>query len=153
MGEYLRTTRECSIDNLNAVLAAAIRAHIEKYELGDIEASALICCETTSTKQKNGLFGNKTEVILTGVILTPQWLLWAAGKSNEVPGVLSAKLRDIQVQDYEKSEMHKLVKDTGINISGLRTDAVNLGSVFIGLGSEPAAQKFRTMLKDAIANA
>lgn len=74
-----RTTRECSIDNLNADLAAAIRAHTEKYE------------------------------------------------------------------------MHKLVQDTGLNISGLRTDAVNLGSVFIGLGPEPAAQKFRDILKDAIA--
>jgi hypothetical protein len=46
--------------------------------------------------------------------------------------------------------MNKLVQDTGVNISGLRTDAVDLGSAFIGLGPEPAAQKFRTMLREEI---
>ena len=153
MGDYLRTTRESTLDNLNPVLVATIRAHIEKYELGDINSSALICCETISTKQKMGLFGGKAEVILTDVILTSQWLIWAMSKNNGSPSVLSARLRDIQVQDYEKSEMYKLMQDTGLNISGLRTDAVDLGSTFIGLGSEPAAQKFRTVLKETLAKA
>jgi hypothetical protein len=57
------------------------------------------------------------------------------------------------VQDYEKSEMYKLMQDTGLNISGLRTDAVDLGSTFIGLGPEPAAHKLRTLLKEALATA
>lgn len=153
MGDYLRTTRESALNNLNPALLATIRIHIEKYKLGDIDTSALICCETTSTKQKKGLFGSKAEIILTDVILTSQWLIWATGKENESPSVLSARLRDIQVQDYEKSEMYKLMQDTGLNISGLRTDAVDLGSAFIGLGSEPAAQKFRTLLKEALAKA
>jgi hypothetical protein len=153
MGEYLRVTRESTFNDLNPALVSAIRAHIEKYELGNLETSALICCETTSTKQKKGLFGGKAETILTGAILTPQWLIWAAGKENESPSVLSARLRDIQVQDYEKSEMYKLMQDTGLNISGLRTDAVDLGSTFIGLGPEPAAQKLRTLLKEALAKA
>ncbi len=153
MGDFLRTTRESMINNLNPVLVATIRAHIEKYELGDIDSSALICCETTSTKQKKGLFGGKAEIILTDVILTPQWLIWATSKDNESPSVLSARLCDIQVQDYEKSEMYKLMQDTGLNISGLRTDAVDLGSVFIGLGSEPAAQRFRILLKETLAKA
>ncbi len=153
MGDYLRTTRESMINNLNPVLVETIRAHIEKYELGDIDLSAVICCETTSTKQKKGLFGGKAEIILTAVILTPQWLIWATSKNNESPSVLSARLRDIQVQDYEKSEMYKLMQDTGLNISGLRTDAVDLGSVFIGLGTEPAAQRFRILLKETLAKA
>ena len=150
MGDYLRATRECTLGSLNPTLAASIRAHIEKYELGDVEASALICCETTSTKQKKGLFGRKAEVFLTGMILTSQWLIWGSGKENETLGVHSARLRDVQVQDYEKSSMYKLVQDTGLNISGLRTDAVDIGSIFIGLGPEPAAQKFRAMLKEEI---
>jgi hypothetical protein len=153
MGDYLRTTRESTLNNLNPAVLATIRTHIEKYELGDIDTSTIICCETTSTKQKKGLFGGKAEIILTGVILTSQWLIWATGKEHESPSVLSARLRDIQVQDYEKSEMYKLMQDTGLNISGLRTDAVDLGSTFIGLGSEPAAQKFRTLLKETLAKA
>jgi hypothetical protein len=153
MGDYLRITRETPLDSLNPSLLSAIRAHVEKYELGDIATSALMCCETTSTKHKKGLFGGKAETVLTGVILTPQWLIWATAKDDESPAVLSARLRDIQVQDYEKSGMHKMIPDTGLNVSGLRMDAVDLGSAFIGLGSEPAAEEFRIKLKEALAKA
>lgn len=153
MGDYLRTTREVSLNDLNPHLLAALRAHIEKYELGDGNGSALMCCETTSTKQKKGLFGGKPVVIVTAVLLTPQWLIWATAKGQESPVVLSARLRDIRAQDYEKSEMYKLMPDTGLDIFGLRTAAVDLGSVFIGFGPEAAARKFRTMLKEALAKA
>jgi hypothetical protein len=149
MGDYLRTTRECVLDSLHPLLAAAIRGYIEKYELGDIEAHVLMCCETTSTKKKKGMLRRKAEVTLAGIIFTPQWLIWAAGKENEAPGVLSARLHDIRVQDYEKSDMYKLIPDTGLNILGLRTGD-GPGSIFFGLGPEPAAQKFRAMLKDAL---
>lgn len=138
---------------MNPDLVKAIRAHIEKYELGETESSALMCCETTSTKKKKGLFGGKGGVILTGVMLTPRWLIWAAAINNEQPVVLSARLRDIQVQDYERSRMNKLVQDTGINVSGLRTDAADLGTSFIGFGSEPEAQNFRNLLRETLAKA
>lgn len=151
MGDYVRITRECTLDSMHPALATAIRARIVKYDLEDGEASALICCETTSTKQKKGLFRRKTEVVLTGIILTPQWLIWAAGEENEAPGVLAARLRDIRIEDYEKSDMYRMIQDTGLNIFGLHTDAHGLGSTFIGLGSEPAAQRLRDLLKDAIA--
>ncbi len=151
MGEYLHTTRESTLDNMRPALAAAIRTRIEQHELGEVETSALMCCETISTKQKKGLFGGKAEVLLVGLLLTPQWLIWAAGKETEAPVARSARLRDLQVQDYEKSEMYKLVPDTGIEVSGLRTDTPETGSIFIGLGPEPAAQKLRALLKQAIA--
>jgi len=150
MSDYLRTTRECAVGDLNPMLLASIRTHIEKHELGDIEASVLICCETTSTKQKKGLLSRKPEVFLTGMLLTTQWLVWATGKDKPL-GVQSARLRNIQVHDYETSDMFHLVQDTGINISGLRTDSADVGSTFIGLGAEPAAHKFRAMLKEAVA--
>lgn len=151
MGDYLRTTRECPFEDLQPPLVSAIRGHIDRHELGDIEGTALICCETTSTKKKKGLFGGKKEVIVTGVVVTPQWLIWASGKEGEVPGVLSARLQDIRVQDYEKSDLYRMMQDTGLNVLGLRTGAGDLGSVFIGLGPEPAGQKFRAVLREAIA--
>ena len=153
MGEYIRTTRECAFGGLNPSLSAAIREHVVKHELGNVESSALMCCETTSTKQKKGLFGGKAEVSMAGILLTPQWLIWATGRQNEVPGVLSTRLCDIQVQDYEKSDQFKLIQDSGLDISGLRTGTVEPGSAFIGLGPEPAAQKFRSMLREAQAKA
>ena len=57
MSDYMHTTRECTLDSLRPELAAALRNYIEKHELGDLEPTVLICCETTSTKKKKGLFG------------------------------------------------------------------------------------------------
>ncbi len=151
MGDYLRTTRECTFDSLNPIHAAAVRAYIAKHELGDVEESVLMCCETTSIKQKKGLFGSKTETNLVAVVLTPQWLILTSSRNNESPGVLSTRLRDINVQDYEKTDLYKLIQDTGLEISGLRMGPDEIGSVFIGLGPEPAAHKFRSMLGEALA--
>lgn len=153
MGDYARTTRECTLASLHPTLATSLRAHVQKYELGDGETAVLICCETVSTRSKKGLFGRKTEVVHTAVLVTPTYLIWATAKDNETPGVLSARLRDVQVQDYERSELYKLVPDSGLNITGLFTNATAPGSSFIGLGPEPAAQKLRTVLKEAVANA
>ncbi len=133
---------------MNPLLATAIQRHIETYQLGDIVGTALVGIETASTKKKKGFLSGKAEVILTGAVLTPQWLIWAAGKEGEAPAVMSAKLSNIQIQDYEKSEMHKLIEDSGLNIMGLRTDSPTPGSAFIGLGPELAAQKFRRLLKE-----
>jgi hypothetical protein len=99
------------------------------------------------------LFGGKPEVILTGAIVTSMWLIWAAGKENEPLGVVAARLRDIQVQDYEKSDFYKLIPDNGLNIKGLPALEGERGSSFIGLGSEPAAQKFREMLRETLQKA
>ena len=150
LGDYLRTTRECTLDEMNPVVAESIREHIQKYELEDVESSSLISCETTSTKIKKGFFGGKAEPIQTGILLTPRWLIWASANAKETFGVHSARLDTIQAQDYEKSEMFKLVSDSGVNISGLRTDSTDVGSIFIGLGPEAAAVRFRAMLKEAI---
>jgi len=152
MGYYHRKTRECTLNSMHPELAAAIRAHVESYEREDVVASAMFCCETISTIQKKKLFGKKTETEIAGVILTPKWLIWAGGKENEKVGVLSARLQDLRVEDYEKTKMYEMIQDTGLNVFGFKI-AHDLGSVFIGLGPEPAGQKFREMLKEAIGKA
>ena len=149
MGDYQRVTNECTLEKMRPELAQAIQAHIERYGLEDVLESILICCETISTKEEKKLFGKKVEVEIGGVILTPKWLLWAGGKENEKAGALSARLQDLRVEDYENTNMYKMIQDTGLNVFGFQT-ANDLGSVFIGLGSEPAAKKFREMLKEAI---
>ncbi len=45
MGEYLRATRECTPASMSPAPAIAIRTHIEKHELGDVEKSVLVCVE------------------------------------------------------------------------------------------------------------
>ena len=151
MGEYQRVTKECTLDSMRPELAKAIKEHIERYELEGVIENALICCETTSTKETKKLFGRKTEIEIGGIILTPKWLIWAGGKENEKAGVLSSRLQDLRVQDYEKTRMYQMIEDTGVNVDGFRTgQGIDSGSVFIGLGKEPAAAKFREMLKEAL---
>ena len=42
MGDYVRATRECTLDSLHPPLAAAIRGHVERYEMGELEAHILM---------------------------------------------------------------------------------------------------------------
>ena len=152
MSDYHRSTRAGALASLSPAWAAALREYAARYQLGDLNAPGVACWETVSTKKKKGLFG-KPEVIVTGIVLAPPMLLWAAGKEGEKPAVLSARLRDIQAQDYEQSSMHKLRADTGLNINGLRTDTPTAGTAFIGLGPEPAARQFREALAEAMRQA
>ena len=151
MGEYRRVTRACTLESMRPELAKAIKAHIERYGLEGFIENILIGCETISTKEKKSLFGKKTEIEIGGVILTPKWLIWAGGKENEKTGVLASRLQDLRVEDYEKTKMYEMIQDTGVNVDGFRTGQESgSGSVFIGLGMEPAAKRFREMLKEAI---
>lgn len=145
MGDYQRTTRECTLDSMRPELAAAIRAHVEKHNLGDILSGAVMCVETTSEKRKKGLFGG-TEIIYQGAALTKDWLVWAAGGTKAPMGVLSARLDQITAQDYAKSDFAKLIPDTGVNVNGLYTGTSGPGSAFIGLEENAAGKKFREVL-------
>ena len=70
MGDFIRTTRVCKVEELEEGLKTAVFAHLDKYNLENIIETVLICCETTSSKQKKGLFSRKTEKFLSGIILT-----------------------------------------------------------------------------------
>ena len=152
MADYQRSTRECTIDGMRPELSAALRAYAARRGLEDEIDSALTCCETVSSQEKRRLFRRTEEVSLQAVVLTPRWLIWAAGKEGEPPGVFGTRLREIRVEDYEKSSMYQLQEDRGVNIFGLKTGD-GIGSAFIGLGPEPAARRFRDKLKEAVANA
>jgi hypothetical protein len=152
MNTYTRSTRECTFAKMRPELTAAIRKHIDAYKLGDIESSLLICCETTSTQQKTGLFtsGNETT---TGMFVTPQLLVWTNGNGKGKPAVMSALLRNIDAHDFENTAMYRVKPDSGMNISGRYTDVTRQGQSFIGLGSDPAGEKFRQVLQHAIQKA
>jgi hypothetical protein len=153
MNANTRSTRECTFANLRPELVTAIRKHIEKYKLGEIESSLLICCETTSTNQKTGLFANGTEITITGMFVTTHFLVWTGGKERGKPVVRSALLRNIDVQDFENTAMYRVYPDSGMNITGRYTDVTKQGQAFIGLGADSAGEKFRQVLQHAIQEA
>ena len=151
MNAYTRSTRECTFANLNPELVTVICEHVEKYKLGDVESSLLICCETTSTIQRTGIFKSGADTTVTGMLVTAKLLVWTNGKGK--PLVRSALLRNINAQDFENTAMYQVKPDSGMNISGRYTDVTKQGQSFIGLGSDPAGEKFRQVLQHAIQKA
>ena len=147
MGEYQRTTRECSMDSMSPLLSSAIRDHIERYELNEVYDSILICCETTSTKEKKQFFRRKTVVERIGLVLTPHWLIRAGSQNDELAGVFSGRLHDLRVEDYEKTTMYERIPDTGIIVSGFHSMSDD-ATLFLGFGPEKVAQNFRDLLRE-----
>jgi hypothetical protein len=134
-------------------LVAAIQKHIETYKLRDIQSSLLICCETTSTRQKTGFFATGDETTITGMLITTELLVWTYGKEKGKPVVRSARLRNIDAQDFENTAMYQVNPDSGMNITGCYTDVTKQGQSVIGLGSDPTGEKFRQVLQYAIQKA
>jgi hypothetical protein len=149
MSENTRITRECAINELNPVLSSAIRAHIKQYQLGDIESSILMCCETTSVQQKKGFFGG-SENAVSAAIVTSKWLVWAESINNKIAEVNSALLTHIDIHDYAGSAMGTISPDTGMNITGRYTNAVKTGQAFIGIGADEVGIKFRHVLHEVM---
>jgi len=44
MGNYHRTTRECSMSQLQPELRQAIQSHFQEHDLGDPETESLMSC-------------------------------------------------------------------------------------------------------------
>lgn len=159
MGDYRRSTRECRFDHLRPEIIAALRDHAQRYELGDLEREALICCETTNERlKKPGLFdrlvgGDTDPVHVVGIVVTPRYLLWARSGAKYGVAVMSARLRECEVLDYANTPQAKLVPDTGLEVTAMYTGATQRGHTFIGLGSEPAAQNLRQVLTQAMQQA
>ena len=85
------TTRACTIEELNPNLKNALRAHGKHFGLEDIESDVLMCRETISILQKNGVF-NTRATRLSAVYITPKWLVWAIAPNGNAAHAGSAQL-------------------------------------------------------------
>ncbi len=143
MSEWKRTTQETAFEYLPPEMVSAIRGHIEQYNLGLILSDASMSIQTHSEKKSKGWFG-KTEWVQTGAVLTPRWLLWAiTGTKTRGVTALSAQLTDLSIQDYAQTPFAKMIPDSGIQVSGIFTDASESASAFIGLEENEAGNKFK----------
>jgi hypothetical protein len=159
MGDYRHSTRECNFDRLRPEIVTALREHIQRYELGDVERETLICCETINERTKKpGLFdkltGGATDPVhYVGIVVTPRYLIWARTGAKYGVAVLSARLRECEVLDYANTPQAQLMPDTGLEVTAMFTGATRRGQTFIGLGPEPSAQNLRQILKQAMQQA
>jgi hypothetical protein len=152
MSDWKRTTKEIPFESLPPEMVSAIHQHIEQYNLGPILSDALMCIQTNSEKGKKGLFGG-AETVRMGVIVTPRWLIWVIDGTKTKTSVLSGQLINITVQDYAQTPFAKMVFDSGIEVSGIFTDASESASAFIGLDEGVAGKKFREVIIKAAADA
>jgi hypothetical protein len=153
MGDWRRSTCECSFEDLQPEMVAAVNKHIEQYNLGGIVSGAVICIETSSDKIKKGMFGGGYKTVLTGVILTPSWLIWAISGDRMGSTVMSARLADLVVQDYATTQFAKMIPDEGLEISGSFTNFPEKGSAFVGLDEGATSRKFKEVVIKAVQDA
>jgi hypothetical protein len=62
-------------------------------------------------------------------------------------------LINITVQDYAQTPFAKMISDSGVQVSGIFTDATESAGAFIGLDEGPAGKKFKEILIQAAQDA
>jgi hypothetical protein len=145
MSDWKRITKEIPFESLPPQMISSINHHIEQHNFGPILSNVLMCIQTDSAKVKKGWFGG-TEIVETGAVVTPRWLVWAVHGTKTQTAVLSAQLINITVQDYAQTPFAKMVSDSGIEVSGLFTDSNENVSTFIGLDESGTANKFKEII-------
>lgn len=154
MGDYIRSTKEIAFGDIPANVTKSIQTYIEKHNLGDILANPVMCIVSTSEKLKKGLFsGPGPKLLIQTAILTDRWLILADNVDQNALYIKSMQLRDITVEDYEKSQFYKMIPDTGMNVNGRFTDASEMGSIFLPLGKDAVGEKFMSTLIEAVQKA
>ncbi len=150
MSEFNRTTRECPVNQLHPEVFQALKNYFQEKNLGDLETETVQCCETVSTKNRaGGLFSllspSVDATIHTGVLFTSEWLIWV--RSGDTSGTLlsAANLKNISVSTYKSM----FVNDTGLEIVGYIGDSKLVIRGYVGMGPEPATQKFCDEVKQA----
>lgn len=151
MSNYKRVTRECALEQLRPELLQPIREYLQGHKLTEVEAQILMCCETLSERQKTSgiaaLLGDAPDKLYyTGILVTPDWLIWVHSGAKAGSAVVSAQLKEIHVKPFASL----LVKDAGLEVFGYVGEARTHVRGYIGLGSEPAAQKFCETVRQAV---
>ena len=159
MGDWNRTSKECTPESIKPENRAAIGKHLETYNLGPILDDYLVCIETTSEKKKKGLFGGGGDSrVIVSAIVTLRWLVWAIDGDKSGTGTHSTQLRDAVITDYAKSDFNKMVPDNGIQVTALFTGTsagspTERGTMFVPLGEEAVAQRFKETIIHAAQDA
>ena len=154
MGDYNRSTKEITFDEITPDVMQAIQKYIELHNLGDILSNVSHCIISTSDKIKKGLFGGPgPNLLVQTVILTNRWLILADRVDQNTIYIKSMQLADIVVTDYQKTQFHGVIPDSGMNLTGRFTDSSEQGTMFMPLGEDEAGDKFKEALIKSVQEA
>lgn len=146
--DYSRTTRSCSFNDLKSGFIKGIKTYAEQYNLGDVISEVQHCFETTNTKK--GFLG-KIKTNYTEICITSKFLFWNIVNDENESGVAAAKWSDIsEINDWEKTEMGKMVEDSGVEMYGFIHMSSHRSRWFIGLGNDDAGKQCRTLLNNSL---
>jgi hypothetical protein len=152
MSDYNRTTRECPASQLQPDLRQAIKNYFREQDLGNPDTETMLCCETISTRKSSGWLGfllnsGEDTTSYTAMLFTSEWLIWVRKGDQSSTVLNAANLKEIQVKAY----VSLLNKDNGLEITGYTKDSKGRVRGYVGLGPEPAAQKFCEEIEKAVA--
>ncbi len=163
MSDYSRTTRSLSLHQIPTEVMDAINDHAERFNLGWLMDDQTVCVETISDrKKKKKVMGIKVPShVISHVLLSSTWLIYAASGDGSEPSVMTVPLVEATVENYATSPEYKMLykkmPDNGFWVNGKFTGIVGGGntfsdrsSIFIGLGEERAAEEFGRALEEAI---
>jgi hypothetical protein len=147
MSDTIRTTRECSINQIDPGLYQAIREYFHKHQLGDPDSETRLCCETILQKRESGRVGGFLDHLLSSerettihfaLLLTADWLIWARSGDRSNTIVTGAKLKVIKVKAF----VTRRTKDMQLEINGFINDSKEYVRGNLQMGPDLAAQKF-----------
>lgn len=154
MSEYTRSARACSVTELHPEILRELRRFFREHALGEVEAETQLCCQVISRKKNTGalaswLTDKPDTTIHTGIVLTSQYLIWVLHGDRTGTLLNAADLHKIGARYY----VPRLSSDAGLEIVGYIGDSNARVRGYIGMGTDPAAQKFCEEVQQAIIKA
>lgn len=146
---YARETVDAGARSAPSALVEAIRTYAEERELGDVVGAAQAFVHTTSTRERRSLGRRSQQTQESVAVVSSGMLLWAIADAGETPAVLAYELKRVEIDDYARTTLARLVADTGIEVTGAQIGATQPSAAFLGLGSGGDADRFRETLADA----
>jgi hypothetical protein len=151
MANYQRSTRECSVTQLQPKLMGTIRDYFRIHELGELETETILCCETISEKKETSWLESLFEPgadqrVYSAILLTGDALIWARAGARLGAHANGASLHYIRVN----SSISLFSKNNGLTIAGLIDKSPRIIRGTIALGPELAAQKFCEEVQKAV---
>ncbi len=154
MGGIERTTRICSVNQMNPKLLRVFKDFFQEHKLGDLAQEAVLCCETlTDREELSGLAawldGSPDTTDYLGMILTGQSLLWARTGDRFGMVITMANLKDMSARPYTT----RFSKEFGMELDALVGEKKKRANGRLALGTQEDAQKFVDEVVQAVTRA
>ncbi|MET8508747.1 hypothetical protein ABZV60_29550 [Streptomyces sp. NPDC004787] len=153
---YTRTTKVCTVDDLDERIRLTVASYSDTHLLGDVSSQAQICCETHSTpteQKKSGLFRRNTGPTprrsLTGVIVTKRVIVLGTVTEDGYAVCLGSPLVGMHVERPSAAYGN----ETSVFLHSRWIGSTEASSYLLPLGPEESSQNFLRTLQDLIIRA